>query len=306
VKRLIRDAKLALELDHSRRPDWWQRSAKEALDEAEKAAKEYASDYLDRTEPELREAIDAASEELTTVRDAMDDLRASASDGRADAAAYGRRLRERSLSSLKGVFADGLRVLALVPILSRHTFLSPERLDCLLLLAGVIRVPLLQPIVSLTAPLVVSRGGSGSQPVTQWVCEPNVLRNEVPAFCFRERVVVRIRHPVVRLTHGGVEVTAAAWAIARRHLAPKLRDEATFGHDNQHTADSESLQAVRNSIGHARIIPRFANRYELCQRNDRGCLGPWVPPFSSGESALRLALFGGRRFAWPYRLTRQT
>lgn len=77
------------------------------------------------------------------------------------------------------------------------------------------------------------------------------------------------RHPVVRLASGGLEVAAAARAIARRHLAPKLGDKAALCHDNQHTADSQILQAVGNGIGHIRIIPRLAARYEFAAQGKR-------------------------------------
>lgn len=94
MKRTIASARLALEEDFSRQPSWWQAKAREAIAEAEKAATEYATGFLDRMVPEVEEVVLGATEELTEVRDALDDLRREASDGRMLAGDYASRLAE--------------------------------------------------------------------------------------------------------------------------------------------------------------------------------------------------------------------
>lgn len=94
MKRTIASARLALAEDFSRQPDWWQRKAQAALVEAEKAANEYATGFLDRMTPEIEGVVVEATQELTEVRDALDDLRREASDGRMPAPTYAQKLAE--------------------------------------------------------------------------------------------------------------------------------------------------------------------------------------------------------------------
>lgn len=95
MRRTIADARRALEEEVAPRAnEYGMRKARAVLEAAERHATEYATRVLDDTEPLLRETIDESSRELAEVRDALDDLRREAKDGRISASDYATRLSE--------------------------------------------------------------------------------------------------------------------------------------------------------------------------------------------------------------------
>jgi hypothetical protein len=74
--------------------DYWAPKLKAAMDEAEQDARNRASQFVDEREAEGMESRKAALEELTSVRDAMDDLRPQIEAGRISAADAAKAVRE--------------------------------------------------------------------------------------------------------------------------------------------------------------------------------------------------------------------
>lgn len=93
-RRTIGEARAALEDLLSGLSDYQANEARSILESAESGAREFVSKRIDDLEASAKATRDEASRELTTVRDALDDLRREGSSGRLSSTEYTATLNE--------------------------------------------------------------------------------------------------------------------------------------------------------------------------------------------------------------------